>query len=98
MPSTTPSTVNGDTVGPADKVSNIRPYKFYQPEDETDLERSYRVQRTEAIEFNHDFWYKHNKNFFTVSHWIAGALIYELPHKEIKSLHMQKQKRRSAVQ
>ena len=71
MPSTAPSSVKGDTIGPPDKVSNIRPYKFYQPEDETDTERNYREQRTEAIEFNHEFWYKHNKSFFTVSRLIA---------------------------
>ena len=71
MPSTAPSSVKDDTIGPPDKVSNIRPYKFYQPEDETDTERNYIEQRTEAIEFNHEFWYKHNKSFFTVSRLIA---------------------------
>lgn len=65
MPSNAPSSVKGDTVGPPDKVSNIRPYKFHQPQDETETERKYREQRTEALEFNHDFWYKHNKSFFT---------------------------------
>ena len=74
MPSNAPSSVKGDTVGPPDKVSNIRPYKFHQPQDETETERKYREQRTEALEFNHDFWYKHNKSFFTVSRWSANFL------------------------
>lgn len=65
MPSNTPNTVEKDWIGPPDKVSNIRPYKFYQSENETELERQFREQRTEVLEYNHDFWYKHNKNFFT---------------------------------
>ena len=67
MPSNTPNTVDKDWIGPPDKVSNIRPYKFYQSENETELEKQFREQRTEVLEYNHDFWYKHNKNFFTVS-------------------------------
>ena len=67
IPANTPSSGETDWVGPPDKVSNIRPYKFYQPENETPTEKKFREQRMEALEFNHDFWYKHNKSFFTVS-------------------------------
>ena len=54
-------------VGPADSVSNIRPIKFYIPDSgETLLEKQFREKQESTIEWNHNFWKKHNTKFFKV--------------------------------
>ncbi|XP_070180080.1 COA8 family protein CBG23705, mitochondrial-like isoform X2 [Littorina saxatilis] len=53
-----------DWIGPPDPVSNIRPIKFQVHKNESNTERSFRKQQAANIEWNHDFWQKHNNKFF----------------------------------
>ncbi len=62
-----PDRTKQDWIGPPDPTSNLRPYKFYIPRDETWKERDFRLQRQEIQEWNQDFWAKHNRNFETVN-------------------------------
>jgi hypothetical protein len=57
------SVLNKDLIGPADKISNIRKYKFHVPNDETKLERDYRLLREQVLEWNHQYWTQQNLNF-----------------------------------
>ncbi|MCL4127507.1 UNVERIFIED_CONTAM: hypothetical protein GTU68_047721 [Idotea baltica] len=52
-----------DCVGPPDKESNIRPYKYYVPKNETSLQSIYRLKREETQEWNRLFWSRHNLRF-----------------------------------
>ena len=63
LPPTTPENIKRDWVGPPDPVSNIRPTAFHVPDDETPLEKQYRLRREELQAWNHTFWAKHNRNF-----------------------------------
>ncbi|XP_045166060.2 COA8 family protein CBG23705, mitochondrial-like [Mercenaria mercenaria] len=60
-----PEVRENDWIGPPDKVSNIRQMEFYIPEGETDIEKKYREKRQSVLEWHHEFWTEHNKNFFT---------------------------------
>lgn len=53
-----------DMIGPPDPVSNLRPIKFVARENETDLEKQLRLKREELQTWNHEFWTKHNTDFF----------------------------------
>ncbi|XP_025103692.1 APOPT family protein Y39B6A.34, mitochondrial-like [Pomacea canaliculata] len=53
-----------DWIGPPDPISNIRPVKFGEHPEETDTERSFRQQWVTTIQWNQEFWYKHNTKFF----------------------------------
>ena len=52
-----------DLIGPADKISNLRAYKYYVPVDEAKCERDYRRLREEVYEFNHQYWTEQNLKF-----------------------------------
>ncbi|XP_059477155.1 cytochrome c oxidase assembly factor 8 [Neocloeon triangulifer] len=52
-----------DMVGPPDKVSNIRPVIFHVPVNESVAEKEYRQKRQEVLQWNQEFWTKHNLRF-----------------------------------
>lgn len=62
-----PSVGTVDSVGPPDPISNIRPVRFYVPPDETAVEKSFRLQRSEVLEWNQMFWRDHNSRYFKVN-------------------------------
>jgi len=55
-----------DWVGPRDPDSNMRLIRFHVPPDETALEKEYRLLRVDTQNWHHEFWSKHNRNFFKV--------------------------------
>ena len=61
-----PERINRDWIGPADGKSNLRPVKFFIPEDEVPAEKEYRQKRLETEQWNQEFWEAHNYNFFKV--------------------------------
>ncbi len=52
-----------DLIGPADKISNLRRFRYYIPADESKLERDYRLLREKINEFNHHYWTQQNLKF-----------------------------------
>ena len=52
-----------DQIGPVDKISNIRTFRYYVPEDESKLEYDYRMLREKVFEFNNDYWTQQNLKF-----------------------------------
>ncbi|XP_070576533.1 COA8 family protein Y39B6A.34, mitochondrial-like [Ptychodera flava] len=50
-------------IGPPDKLSNIRQVKYYIPDNESEVERTYRLMQEDNDRFNHEFWAKHNASF-----------------------------------
>ena len=52
-----------DFIGPADKISNLRGYKYYIPNNESKCEYNYRKLREEVNEFNHQYWTEQNLKF-----------------------------------
>ncbi len=62
-PANNKSIRNCDLIGPADKISNIRQYKFYIPEKESQIENEYRLMRERVLEWNHQYWTQQNLNF-----------------------------------
>lgn len=54
-------------IGPPDKESNIRFYKYYIPENETKLESTFRLKKEETQEWQRNFWATHNTRFKKVS-------------------------------
>ncbi len=54
---------NVDLIGPADKISNIRQYRFYIPENESKCEYDYRIMREKVLAWNQEYWTQSNLNF-----------------------------------
>ncbi|KAL1138153.1 hypothetical protein AAG570_009845, partial [Ranatra chinensis] len=54
---------NGDLIGQPNPVSNLRPVVFHAPENETDLEREFRLERELVQRWNEEFWTIHNMKF-----------------------------------
>ncbi|XP_038602299.1 cytochrome c oxidase assembly factor 8 isoform X2 [Tachyglossus aculeatus] len=52
-----------DWIGPPDRYSNLRPVRFYVPEDESPLEQRLRKLRQETQEWNQRFWAGQNLAF-----------------------------------
>lgn len=52
-----------DLIGPADKISNLRRYHYYIPENESRIEREYRIMREWVHEYNHQYWTEQNLRF-----------------------------------
>lgn len=52
-----------DLIGPADKISNLRKYSYYVPENESRLEYEYRRLREQVHAFNHQYWTEQNLKF-----------------------------------
>jgi hypothetical protein len=52
-----------DLIGPADKVSNIRKYKFHIPENESKYELEYRLAREKVQNWNHQYWTQQNLKY-----------------------------------
>ena len=52
-----------DLIGPADKISNIRQYKFFKPENESKLEYDYRIMRENVLAWNQEYWTQQNLKF-----------------------------------
>lgn len=53
-------------VGEPNPLTNLRPLKFHIPENETEIERRYRLKREEVQQWNDRFWARHNTRFFEV--------------------------------
>ncbi|XP_007663341.1 cytochrome c oxidase assembly factor 8 isoform X2 [Ornithorhynchus anatinus] len=53
-----------DWIGPPDRYSNLRPIKFYVPENESPLEQQLRKLRQETQEWNQRFWATQNLAFW----------------------------------
>ncbi|XP_007473574.2 cytochrome c oxidase assembly factor 8 isoform X1 [Monodelphis domestica] len=52
-----------DWIGPPDRYSNLRPIKFYIPENESPLEQQLRKLRQETQEWNQQYWANQNQTF-----------------------------------
>ncbi|XP_036605584.1 skin secretory protein xP2 [Trichosurus vulpecula] len=52
-----------DWIGPPDRYSNLRPIKFYIPENESPLEQRLRKLRQETQEWNQQYWANQNQTF-----------------------------------
>ena len=52
-----------DLVGPADKLSNIRQYRYFVPGDESKVEYDYRMMRHRVHVFNDSYWTQQNLKF-----------------------------------
>ena len=52
-----------DLIGPPRSISNLRPWKFAVPAEETELQRRLRELRQETQNFNQEWWTKHNTEF-----------------------------------
>ncbi|KAI6189868.1 COA8 family protein Y39B6A.34, mitochondrial [Aphelenchoides bicaudatus] len=52
-----------DWLGPPDQDSKIRPIQLRQVANETNIERSYRLEREKLNRFNSTFWAEHNRLF-----------------------------------
>ncbi|XP_064622773.1 COA8 family protein Y39B6A.34, mitochondrial-like [Lineus longissimus] len=59
-----PSEIKCDWIGPPDQLSNMRQIRYYIPPDETLAENQLRLQREETWRWNHEYWTKHNQQFF----------------------------------
>uniref|UniRef100_A0A914DRZ5 Apoptogenic protein 1, mitochondrial n=1 Tax=Acrobeloides nanus TaxID=290746 RepID=A0A914DRZ5_9BILA len=57
-----------DWVGPPDTISKIRPIKLRAFENETSLEKNYRLSREELNNWNSKFWREHNELFHRRHH------------------------------
>eukprot|EP00057_Strongylocentrotus_purpuratus_P032784 XP_788825.2 PREDICTED: APOPT family protein CBG23705, mitochondrial [Strongylocentrotus purpuratus] len=66
-----------DWIGPADKKSNLRRVILAQPQNETDVERDYRVSRTATNDWNHQFWSKQNEIFIKAKEEFVQARLGE---------------------
>lgn len=49
-----------DLIGPADKISNIRPIKLYKPQNESQIEQEYRILHEHIQQWNHNYWTQQN--------------------------------------
>lgn len=58
--------IANDYIGPADKLSNLRPILRHIRKDETPVERELRIKRTEVEQWNQEFWENHNQKFIKV--------------------------------
>lgn len=52
-----------DLIGPADKISNLRSFRYYIPKNESKLEYDYRMLREKIFDFNHQYWTQQNLQF-----------------------------------
>lgn len=66
--------IDCDYIGPADKVSNLRPVLRHVPADETSIEKELRLKRIEVEQWNQTFWTKHNQSFVKVRILIACVM------------------------
>lgn len=61
-----PENVNQDLIGPPDPKSNLRSIIFHKPNNESLIERQYRLKRIDVQTWNQEFWSNHNTNFIKV--------------------------------
>ncbi|KAM5128974.1 cytochrome c oxidase assembly factor 8 [Mantella aurantiaca] len=59
-----PAQSKHDWIGPPDRYSNLRPIRYFIPNDESHLERRLRELRQETQEWNQRFWENQNITFF----------------------------------
>lgn len=52
-----------DWLGPPHSESKIRPIQLRQVTNETNIERTYRLEREKLNQFNSNFWAQHNRLF-----------------------------------
>lgn len=52
-----------DLIGPADKISNLRPVRSFIPENESQVEKDYRLLKDNIFEFNQQYWTQQNLKF-----------------------------------
>jgi hypothetical protein len=75
-----------DQIGPADPVSNIRPIRYFVPENESRLHKKYRLFRQETHNFSHQFWENHNVQFAEVQK--HANIISEFYFKKNPTIHL----------
>ncbi|XP_046997308.1 COA8 family protein CG14806, mitochondrial [Schistocerca americana] len=56
--------IKNDLIGPPNQLSNLRPIVFHIPENESAIEKKFRLEREETQKWNEAFWATHNKRFF----------------------------------
>lgn len=61
-------------MGPPNPVSNLRPVNFHIPENESQVEREFRVMREEVQKWNEVFWSKHNTCFIREREEFAASI------------------------
>ena len=59
-------TLDCDTVGPPDPVSNLRTVIFHKRKNEHPIECEFRRCREDVQKWNQEFWTKHNLKFIKV--------------------------------
>lgn len=52
-----------DYIGPADKISNLRPLRIHVPKNESKVEYEYRILREKIFDFNNQYWTQQNLKF-----------------------------------
>uniref|UniRef100_A0A1B6JBG9 Apoptogenic protein 1, mitochondrial n=1 Tax=Homalodisca liturata TaxID=320908 RepID=A0A1B6JBG9_9HEMI len=52
-----------DLIGPPHPVSNLRPFHFYIPDNESPIETQFRLKRQEVQQWNQEFWTEQNIKF-----------------------------------
>ncbi|RNA35932.1 apoptogenic mitochondrial [Brachionus plicatilis] len=50
-------------IGPADKISNLRPVLSFIPSNESQVEREYRLLKDQVFDFNQQYWTQQNLKF-----------------------------------
>ncbi|KAL0075167.1 hypothetical protein J3Q64DRAFT_1824565 [Phycomyces blakesleeanus] len=55
--------VEADMIGTPDPVSNLRPVKYYIPQNESEQDKEWRLIQQSADEFNQNFWTTNNAMF-----------------------------------
>ena len=55
-----------DLIGPPDRLTNLRPYRFHVPDTETALHAKWRALREDTHAWSTGFWARHNREFAKV--------------------------------
>ncbi len=78
---------NVDLIGPADKISNLRKYRYYIPENESKLEYDYRIRREQVNTWNHEYWTQQNLKFIQSKRsFVENLKTKKLLDKKLNSL------------
>ena len=57
------SGVGYDLIGPVDKNSQLRQYRFFVPDNESSIETEYRLLRERVLNSNHEYWSEQNVTY-----------------------------------
>ena len=78
-------TGNCDMIGPVDKISNLRLYKYYIPENESKCEYEYRKLREKVFEYNNQYWTEQNLKFIEAKKKFIENLKMEQQYLKLNS-------------